>query len=78
MKQFGETDINEFNYDTCCTIFRQLIQHVEKEMKVNYACEPRISIWETRSFLGAREAFGNEEGPAQLYEIIIGETHRNE
>ena len=33
MKQFGETDIQEFNFDTCCTIFRQLIQHVEKEMK---------------------------------------------
>jgi hypothetical protein len=35
MKQFGETDSNEFNYDTCCAIFRQLIEQVEKENKVN-------------------------------------------
>jgi hypothetical protein len=35
MKQFGETDSNEFNYDTCCTIFRNLIEQVEKENKVN-------------------------------------------
>lgn len=34
MKQFGETDISEFNYDTCCTIFRNLIDQVEKERKV--------------------------------------------
>jgi hypothetical protein len=34
MKQFGETDVNEFNYDTCCGIFRQLIERVEKENKV--------------------------------------------
>ncbi|CAF0774445.1 unnamed protein product [Adineta steineri] len=33
MKQFGETDLNEFNYDSCCTIFRHLIEHVEKENK---------------------------------------------
>ena len=35
MKQFGETDSNEFNYDTCCAIFRQLIEQVEKANKVN-------------------------------------------
>jgi hypothetical protein len=35
MKQLGETDSNEFNYDTCCTIFRHLIEQVEKENKVN-------------------------------------------
>ena len=34
MKQFGEIDTNEFNYDTCCGIFRQLIERVEKENKV--------------------------------------------
>lgn len=34
MKQFGESDLNEFNYDTCCTIFRHLIEQVEKENKV--------------------------------------------
>ncbi|CAF1232895.1 unnamed protein product [Adineta ricciae] len=33
MNQFGETNITEFNYDTCCTIFRQLIEQVEKENK---------------------------------------------
>ncbi|CAF0948549.1 unnamed protein product [Rotaria sp. Silwood1] len=33
MKEFGETDSNEFNYDICCTIFRQLIEKVEKEKK---------------------------------------------
>jgi hypothetical protein len=36
MKQFGETDSNEFNYDTCCSIFRHLIEQVEKENKVNF------------------------------------------
>jgi hypothetical protein len=34
MKQFGETDSNEFNYDTCCGIFRQLIERVEKEKRL--------------------------------------------
>ncbi|CAF4385405.1 unnamed protein product, partial [Rotaria sp. Silwood2] len=33
LKEFGETDLNEFNYDTCCTIFQQLIEKVEKEKK---------------------------------------------
>ncbi len=36
MKQFGETDSNEFNYDACCLIFRHLIEQVEKENKVNF------------------------------------------
>jgi hypothetical protein len=36
MKQFGETDLNEFNYDTCCIIFRNLIEQIEKENKVNF------------------------------------------
>ena len=35
MKQFGETDSNEFDYDMCCTIFRQLIEQIEREIKVN-------------------------------------------
>lgn len=34
IKEFGETDSNEFDYDTCCTIFRQLIDKVEKENRV--------------------------------------------
>ncbi|CAF0749120.1 unnamed protein product [Rotaria sordida] len=33
MKEFGETDLSEFNYDICCMIFRQLIEKVEKEIK---------------------------------------------
>jgi hypothetical protein len=36
MKQFGETDSAEFNYDTCCAIFRHLIEQVEKEYKVKF------------------------------------------
>ena len=41
MRQFGETDMTEFNYDTCCTIFRQLIEQVGKENQV------RIRDWST-------------------------------
>ncbi|CAF3576102.1 unnamed protein product [Rotaria socialis] len=33
MKELGETDLSEFNYDSCCTVFRQLIEKVEKENK---------------------------------------------
>ena len=35
MKQFGETDTSEFNYETCCAIFRQLIDQVAKENQVS-------------------------------------------
>ncbi|CAF2466390.1 unnamed protein product [Rotaria sp. Silwood2] len=38
LKEFGETDLNEFNYDTCCTIFQQLIEKVEKEKKERAKC----------------------------------------
>ncbi|CAF0997782.1 unnamed protein product [Rotaria magnacalcarata] len=33
MQELGETDLSEFNYDSCCTVFRQLIEKVEKENK---------------------------------------------
>ncbi|CAF0789390.1 unnamed protein product [Rotaria sordida] len=38
MKEFGETDLSEFNYDICCMIFRQLIEKVEKEIKEQEKC----------------------------------------
>lgn len=67
MQQFGETDINEFNYDRCCFIFRQLIDQVERAIKVKnvvFSREIFIVRWtELFSFhhslyLGTRQTLG--------------------
>ena len=58
MKQFGETDSNEFNYDTCCTIFRNLIEQIEKENKVN---SEEIQLGKSFFFLGTSKTFNSNE-----------------
>lgn len=44
MKQFGETDASEFNYEKCCDIFRQLIDQVAKENQVTIENEHSIFV----------------------------------
>ncbi len=58
MKQFGETDSNEFNYDTCCVIFRHLVEQVEKENKVNLKSTKICILYFL--FLGTRKSFNSE------------------
>ncbi len=58
MKQFGETDSNEFNYDTCCLIFRHLIEQVEKENKVNFKTNFNFFLFDI--FIGTRKTCNDE------------------
>ena len=75
LKEFGETDAKDFNYNICCSIFRQFISQVQREQNVKisfsfsfYVLDNNFSL--SFHILGTRETqFGKEKRNKSCEEI---------